>query len=321
MSWRAVLWLWAWLGGLAFGGGVRADDGAAEPPRYLAPAAERAALVAHLDQLRRAEHSGPNARRIALIEANLARRAQLPDDLGRRFVLVDIAGFAVSRHGPDPGQVVRHRAVMGRRDHATPAFADRIEYVVFNPAWEMTRSMAAAEILPKLRADPGYLARHGYHLLRGWRDPVRVDPETVDWQAVDPGRFPYRVIRAPLGGNPLGRVKIMFPNAHHVYIHDTPERWDFNRAERALSAGCARVEEALALVEWLLAPQGWRPAETAAVLAGGTPQRVDLAAPVPVYLVYWTVRVRADGRLERRDDLYGRDPAGAAEARVDDSGA
>jgi murein L,D-transpeptidase YcbB/YkuD len=44
----------------------------------------------------------------------------------------------------------------------------------------------------------------------------------------------------------------------------------------------------------------------------GDDARVDLPEPIPVYIVYFTLAPGPDG-LERRPDVYGRDPPLRAE--------
>ena len=52
-------------------------------------------------------------------------------------------------------------------------------------------------------------------------------------------------MRQPPGpDNALGLVKFIFPNEHHVYLHDTPRSVDmFSKDERAYSHGCIHVQE------------------------------------------------------------------------------
>ena len=42
-------------------------------------------------------------------------------------------------------------------------------------------------------------------------------------------------------------------------------------------------------------------------LRSGVEQRVNLQAPVPVHIVYRTAYTQADGRMQYRRDVYGRD--------------
>jgi murein L,D-transpeptidase YcbB/YkuD len=100
----------------------------------------------------------------------------------------------------------------------------------------------------------------------------------------------------------------MFPNDHAVYLHDTPSKSLFDKDERAFSSGCIRVRDPLKLAEILLDGQkGWDRAGIDGAIASGKTTSVSLAKPIPVWLTYWTAWVDADGAVEFRRDLYGRD--------------
>ena len=92
--------------------------------------------------------------------------------------------------------------------------------------------------------------------------------------------------------NSLGLVKIMFPNEHLVYLHDTPARTLFARDERAFSSGCIRIERPFDLVELLLDdPTTWNHAALDAVVAKGETRTITLQRPVPVVIDYWIAEV------------------------------
>jgi murein L,D-transpeptidase YcbB/YkuD len=200
--------------------------------------------------------------------------------------------------------------IIGAQDWSTPVFQDEVEYLVLNPEWHVPRAITQEEVLPKLREDAGAAERLGLTVLdRATGEPV--DPATVDWNGLDAGALPYRFAQPPGGSNPLGRVKFIFPNRFSIYMHDTPNREAFAEVRRALSHGCIRVSEPAKLAGFLLqGDEKWtEEALVAAMEAGGRQRRVDLPAPVPVYLLYWTAFVSADGRVEFRPDVYRRDPA------------
>jgi murein L,D-transpeptidase YcbB/YkuD len=168
-----------------------------------------------------------------------------------------------------------------------------------------------ADILPAAKKDPASIARKGLKVLdAGGRE---VDPASVDWSRYSGGHIPYTLRQDPGPKNALGRVKLMFPNPYLVYLHDTPSQDLFERAERAFSSGCVRVERALELAEIALddADQ-WNAASIESVIAGGKLQNVTLKRKLPLLLTYWTAWVDADGRLNFRRDLYGQDAQWAA---------
>ncbi len=245
------------------------------------------------------------AARIDALVANLERWRWLPGDLGGRHVRVNIAGFDVTTWA-DGAAVRTYLAIVGRTYRRTPIFSDQIRYLIFNPWWETPASIARRDKLPLFQRDPAAVERLGFEVL----DPAggRVDPTTIDWAALDRSHFPYRIRQAPGPENALGRVKIMFPNEYNVYMHDTPQRGLFAQRQRAFSSGCIRVQDPLALAAWLLEETaGWDRERIDAVVASGAERRVDLAAQVPVHVLYFTAVAEEDDQVRYLDDLYERD--------------
>ncbi len=250
----------------------------------------------------------PLARRIRTIELNMERWRWLPQDLGERFIAVNIAGFqlGVIEHGE---VTMLMPVVVGKRYHATPVFSGTMTYLVFSPYWNVPQSIAVNEILPKLREDPSYLERESMQVFRGWEQPITpLNPAAIDWDRVSARNFPYRFRQLPGPDNALGRVKFMFPNKYSVYLHDTPAQALFSRASRDFSHGCIRVSEPMKLAEHLLRDKpGWDADRIAAAANRGVEQSVPLATPWPVHVLYWTAWVGSEGEVNFRDDVYGRD--------------
>jgi murein L,D-transpeptidase YcbB/YkuD len=181
-----------------------------------------------------------------------------------------------------------------------------MEYVEFGPYWNVPRSIAVNEILPKVRRDRGYLSRNGFQMLRGWGDNApAVDPRTLSDGALFSTR--YRLRQLPGPNNALGRVKFMFPNDYNIYLHDTPSKLLFDEADRAHSHGCVRVADPPALAEFVLhARADWNADRIRTALDAGRRVQVNVRPAIPVYLVYLTAFVR-DGEVAFRDDIYSRD--------------
>lgn len=248
----------------------------------------------------------PVSGRIRQITLNLERWRWLPRDLGPRYVTVNAAD-ATLRVVEDDRTVLASRVVVGDLQHPTPVVQARLDAVVLNPKWNLPTSIAAREILPRLRANRRYLAENDIVIVdRRESDPFGL---AVDWSTVSAEAFPFRLQQQPGPDNPLGRIKFDVPNRFDVYLHDTPARGLFARSVRTASHGCIRVERAQELAALVLADGTgrWTPERLAEAIAGGGSPRIPVARPLPVYILYWTAFVGANGLAQFRDDVYGRD--------------
>jgi len=250
----------------------------------------------------------PVEKRVPQIEANLERWRWLPQDFGPRYILVNVADFGleVVENGRT---VMTMRAVVGKSYQRTPVFSAEMTYLVFRPSWNVPDSIAKEEMLPFIHEDPAYLARNQLKLFQGWGSEEKgIDPTTVDWSSVNAGNFAYRLRQEPGPMNPLGRVKFMFPNKFHVYLHDSPSRGLFWKTERGFSHGCIRIHKAMELAEYVLRgePQ-WTPESVREALDKSWDQIVRLPEPIPVHVLYWTAWVDGAGAVHFRKDIYGQD--------------
>ncbi len=244
----------------------------------------------------------PAAVRVRQLMQNMERWRWLPQDLGRRYILVDVPAFTlqvVERDQP----VMTMRAVVGKPSWPTPVLSTTMTSIVLNPDWRVPPSIAAQELLPIFRANPGYLAQHNMKVSYG---PHEVDPSSIDWFKVSANNFPYRLRQEPGPKNPLGNIKFLFPNRFQVYLHDTPARALFTKPERAFSHGCIRLEKPAELAEYVLRGS-WTRERIQAALGQRTSRTVPLAEPLPLHLVYRTAWVNDDGVVHFRPDIYGYD--------------
>lgn len=226
----------------------------------------------------------PVSHRIDQIRASLERARWVQHDLPERFVFVNVAGFKAYFY--EHGVVTwESRVVVGKPYTETPIFRADMKYVVLNPTWTIPSSIVRNEVLPGIRRDPNYMAKKGF---------VRVDGQFVQ----------------PAGPkNALGRIKLMFPNRHSVYLHDTPSKSFFNETTRTFSHGCIRVEKPVELAALVLNDPAWTAEALEREIATGKTRNVNLAQPVPVLVLYWTAMKTGSGVIRFLPDIYGRDPA------------
>ncbi len=249
---------------------------------------------------------GPQEK-LAKLRVNMERWRWLPQDLGRRHIRVNIAGFNVATW-QDGALVRNHLAIVGKTYRKTPVFSDEIEYIIFNPWWEVPNSIARVDKLPLFRQDPSLVDNLGFQVLD--RDGQVLNNAAIDWDSIRPGTFPYRLRQSPGPQNALGEVKIMFPNIHNVYLHDTPTRGLFSNRQRAFSSGCMRTQDPLDLAAWLLEETSdWGKSRIDATVASGMETRVNLTRRVPVHVLYFTAVNEEHGGVRYLDDIYQRDDA------------
>ncbi len=250
--------------------------------------------------------NGPDVDPVSEVIANMERWRWMPGDLGPYYVQVNVPEFMVRII--DNGEPVHEtRVVVGQPANQTPIFSDRIEHIIVNPYWNVPASIAANELLPLIRRDPGYFVRNGFDVMYnpGGRS-YAVDPFRVNWARVEPGQVAFR--QRPGHANALGQIKFMFPNAHNVYLHDTPAKDLFRRDARAFSHGCVRVMNPIEFANALLSKEPDWNAERLPELFGDTERQVNLARSIPVHITYFTAIV-TEGILVFRPDIYGHSAA------------
>lgn len=282
------------------------------PAQMLAAAAAAPSLAGYVDklssvnpvyrELREAAYRAGTADPRTI--ANLARARMAP--FQSRYVMVDAGGARL--YMIEDGRIAdTMKVIVGKPDatHQTPMLASTIYYATLNPYWhvspELVRSLIAKNVLEQ---GVTYLKTRGYQVqpAPGQGDEL-LDPSTIDWRAVADGRTEVRVRQLPGPANSMGHVKIGFPNATDIYLHDTPVKEAFAQDDRNLSHGCVRLEDAPRLARWLL---GREPQKS-----GDAPeQNMLLPTPVPIYITYLTAQTQ-DGRLSFVNDVYERDSSAA----------
>jgi len=253
----------------------------------------------------------PVSSRIDQIIINMERYRWLKRFKDDSLVVVNIAGFEAAAGKPAKFDVIMP-VIVGKAYHKTPVFSDTIKYVDFNPFWNVPNSIARNEMLPKLKKNPDYLGTKNMRIFLGWDpDAPELDPTTIDWNNVskkDMNR--YRIRQDPGPNNALGTLKIIFPNKHNVYLHDTPSHGLFKQERRAFSHGCIRMGRPAEMAAWVLGGEekGWSVARVNEIVASRKRQVVSLDQPMPVYILYRTALVDPkDNTLYFYEDIYGRD--------------
>jgi murein L,D-transpeptidase YcbB/YkuD len=232
--------------------------------------------------------------------ANLDRVRSLPAK--GRFMLVD-SGSSMLTLYQDGQQLDSMKVITGTEELPTPLIASIMYYITYNPYWHAPDHLVRKTIAPNvIHLGLSYFKSRGYNVIDEWSENANIiDPKSIDWKAAAAGKLHLKIRQSPGPLNSMGILKFPFPNPEDIYLHDTPDHAKFKLANRNLSNGCVRVEDAMRLGRWLLGHDPVSP-------GGDAETRVQLAQGTRIYLTYITAQVR-DGKLTYLPDLYGWDKA------------
>jgi murein L,D-transpeptidase YcbB/YkuD len=231
--------------------------------------------------------------RLQQILVNMNRALWLPTQNDSSRIAINIPSQELVVY-QDTGKVMTMPVIVGREGSGTMAFNDRISTVVFNPYWNIPKSIVARQIMPAMKSNPAYLQKNHMEIVRQ-NDSIP------------------QVRQLPGKDNALGRVKFLFPNTFDIYLHDTPHKELFKAQNRALSNGCIRVARPDSLAAYILRGQPeWTAQKIAQAMKGDKEQQVAVKKPVPVSITYYTAWAGANGKLQFRKDIYGYDEKTAA---------
>ncbi len=270
------------------------------------------AATGAVDKSTFAELSTPPARRIRQITLTLERWRWLTP-FETPPIIVNIPQFrlfAFRTTADRAADILQMDVIVGRTfpKTQTPVFEGTMRYVILRPYWDVPYSITQHEMLPKIRANPRYMAAQHLEIASGPGDSSPAVPATPEnLTALAAGRL--RLRQQPGEDNALGLVKFMFPNSYNVYLHSTPAHALFKQPVRTFSHGCIRVSDPLALATLVLkdAPGDWTRDKIQAAMNGTATVRVDLERPIDVLILYATALATEAGPILFFDDIYGYD--------------
>jgi murein L,D-transpeptidase YcbB/YkuD len=256
--------------------------------------------------------AGNDNDKIRLVLVNMERWRWLPNNLGNFYVRANIPEFKL-RVVEDRKVIHSAKIVVGLTNKQTPIFSADMQTIVFNPSWYVPNSIKTEEIRPYIRRTGGWFNSGGWdtsvierHNLKVAYNGQVVNPQSIDWDRVDIRTLGFR--QPPGPDNVLGVVKFLFPNKHDVYMHDTPQRFLFNKEVRAESHGCMRVQNPDEFATVLLKhDRSWSQANTEHQIRTANDSGIALKNRIPVYITYFTAWANPDGSLSTYRDIYGHD--------------
>jgi murein L,D-transpeptidase YcbB/YkuD len=233
------------------------------------------------------EMNVPISDRIKTIMVNMERCRWISTDLtkAKELIVVNIPSYRLTYFKEGKAALVSN-VVVGTSLNETVIFSGMMSYVVFSPYWNVPKSIRDKEILPAIKKNKNYLAKHN-----------------MEWKG-------SMIRQKPGPNNSLGLVKFLFPNSNNIYLHDTPSKNLFSQEKRAFSHGCIRVAKPKELANLILQDDpNWTPEKIEAAMNAGKEKWYTLKNKIPVYIGYFTAWVDDDGLVNFHKDIYERDNA------------
>ena len=235
------------------------------------------------------------------IIANLERWRWYTTDLAENYFIINIPDYSLNVVENQDTTLVRN-IVVGTNKRKTPIITSILKTVVFNPTWTVPPTILKEDVVPAMKRNRNYLAKKNITIY----DSTGKEVEPAAWNENKPGN--YRYVQSPGYNNSLGLMKILFPNHHSVYLHDTNHRNYFGRNNRSLSSGCVRVENPLELAEHILddPEKKWSKEQIDTIIASKKTTSIKITKKYALYQWYWTAWSKKN-QLIFRADIYNLD--------------
>ncbi len=244
--------------------------------------------------------------RINQLIANLERLRWVEDEKPEDFVVVNVPSatlWAIE----DNRVAFEMPVIVGRSKRPTNIFRTEITGLRLNPDWTVPPTIKKEDIVPKLQEDPEYLMQKGMQLISGRGEgAMTLDPASMDWTEVSEEELTaLRMVQVPGRNNPLGLYRVHMPNSYNIYLHDTNEKYLFDRASRAVSSGCIRMKDPERMAHFIMKQRpGWSQDRHDRILASAEKTDLYIRDPIPVYILYYTAWLDSSGRIIYGQDLY-----------------
>src|SRR5579872_781153 len=252
----------------------------------------------------------PAATRRDQLKVNIERLKTLTGNLGPRYVVCNIPAARIEAIEHDVA-VSRHTGVVGKPDRPSPEIDSKIIEINFNPYWTVPASIVRKDLIPRMQDEPDYLTKNHIRIIDAAHREMQ--PSQINWYSEDATHYSFK--QDPGSQNSLGSIRINFPSAYGVYMHDTPLKNLFGEDFRFHSSGCMRVQNVRQLVAWLLeGTRGWSLEDIDRVIKSGERKDAQIPKPVPLHWVYITGWATEDGVVQFREDIYGKDGISGVQA-------
>jgi L,D-transpeptidase YcbB len=224
----------------------------------------------------------------------------LPMNGHSEYIVVNIPE-TVARYYRNGSLSIQMRTVVGRKKSPTPTIASHISTIVTFPHWNVPRSIAVKEILPKVQKDEIYLEQNNLAVIDA--SGTEVEESELDWMEYTEKNFPYYFRQSTGSQNALGVLKFDLQNPYSIYLHSTSLQSAFQKNYRFMSHGCIRLEKPIDLAKSLLRGKldieelknGKKDTES---------ENIELPLKVPVFIIYSPATV-VGNNVAFFPDIYG----------------
>lgn len=158
---------------------------------------------------------------------------------GSKYVIiVNVPSYTLHAINVETGEeVVQSKVIVGKPIHQTPIYRINLVGVKYNPTWTPPMSVIKRSVLPNVNSR--YVTSHGLRAVDGKGNSYNLNSVS----ASDILRGRYSVQQPPGTSNSLGILKFETDSPDNIYLHDTNERYLFDKASRSFSLGCVRVQQ------------------------------------------------------------------------------
>lgn len=196
--------------------------------------------------------------------------------------------------------------VVGNPKTPTPEFSSKVDKIIANPYWNVPVSIIQNEILPQVKKDSDYIARHNFKIVD--RDLNIIELNKINWED-ESNVYKYFFIQNSGNANALGLMKFIFKNPYSIYIHDTPSKRFFDYDHRAFSHGCIRIKDPYRFAEYLInnnISEEVKP-DIKNLLAQKENHAIELSKPMDIYIRYYTCEADEKNNIYFYKDIYNKD--------------
>ena len=249
-----------------------------------------------------------------ILRINIERMKLLKNYKIKNFIQLNIPSYSFDFFENDK-KSMSFGTIVGDLENKTPILSSKLKYFIVNPAWNIPDSIAKKTIIPRMLKDKNYLKKKHIEIHKNYKlTSQKYRQKDINWRKYlkkNVRHIPYKFIQLPYGSNGLGRVKFIFPNNYAVYMHDTIGTWRFKQNKqkiRAVSHGCVRLENPLALIKYLSTNYTkYSYKYVRKVYDSHKSRTISLSKPLAVHITYFTVTLDKNGKLNFHKDLYGYD--------------